>query len=124
MLYAKFTPDGIPSHIVNDPRDGYEPLPDGMSIMDAAAHMRAPDGTWHKRPPPPEPSPEAVEAQRVAQIEAAYQAALVERETAIDAAITASEAYRSFIRGGMTLTAYRDAAAEIAARFPMPERSA
>jgi hypothetical protein len=67
-----------------------------------------------------EPSPAEIEAQRLAQ----NAAALVERETAIDAAITASDAYRSFIRGGMTLTDYRNAASEIAAQFPMPEQSA
>ena len=66
-----------------------------------------------------ESSPAEIEAQRLAQI----AAALDEREAAIDAAITSSAEYRSFIRGGMTLTAYRDAAATIAAQFPMPERA-
>ena len=54
--------------------------------------------------------------------EGKYQMALAERDNAIDAAIMSSDAYRSFIRGDMTLTAYRDAAAKIAAQFPMPDR--
>jgi hypothetical protein len=54
--------------------------------------------------------------------EAEYQAAVAEREAAVDAAIQASAAYRMFIRGEMTLTAYRDAVSEIGDAFPMPVR--
>jgi hypothetical protein len=79
---------------------------------------------WIERDPPTPPSPEeiaAMETERAAQEAAAAEAA---REEAIDAAISASPAYRQFLRGEMTLTAYRDAAAAIAAQFPKPERPA
>lgn len=80
------------------------------------------DGEWQLRPPEPEilPTPEEI----AAKAEEDYQAALAAREEQIDAAILASPAYRQFLRGQMTLTAYRDAVADIAASFPMPERQA
>jgi hypothetical protein len=76
------------------------------------------DGQWLPRPPDPEiePTPEEIARQQ----EEAYQAALAAREAEIDAAILASPAYRQFLRGEMTLTAYREAATEIADRFPKP----
>jgi len=76
------------------------------------------DGAWVLRDPEPvaEPTPEDIARQRAE----AHQTALEERERQIDAAILSSGAYRRFLRGEMTLTAYREAASEIAASIPMP----
>jgi len=101
--------------------EGAVALPENVVDPDAfmASHMLV-DGAWQRKPVVEhEPTPEEIEAAK----EADYQDRLAAREAAIDAAITASAAYRSFIRGGMTLTAYRDAASDIAAQFPMPERT-
>jgi hypothetical protein len=61
MLYAKFTPEGIPGHIIDQPQDGYHPLPDGMSVERAAALMLV-DGAWVARPLPSPPTPEELAA--------------------------------------------------------------
>lgn len=119
VLHVIFTPEGIPGHISADPRPGSEPV-EGLTIDFLAGHRRTEKGEWVPRDPvvPVPPTPEEL----AAQAEAEYQAALDAREAAVDAAITASDAYRLFLRGGMTLTAYREAAANIAASFPMPDR--
>ncbi len=86
MLYAKFTPEGIPGHIIDRPQDGYDALPKGMTVLQAAALMLV-NGEWVKRPPPPPPTVEELaamaEAQRLADIEAAAVAA-AEREERIE----------------------------------------
>lgn len=120
-FWVLFTPDGIPGWIGDAPRDGAEQV-DGLTIPFLAAHRRTAEGAWVKRDPvvPVPPTAEEIAAQR----EAEYQAALEAREQAIDAALVASAPYRQFIRGELTLTAYRDAAAKIAATFPLPVKAA
>jgi hypothetical protein len=73
MPYAKFTPEGIPFHIIPKPQDGYDPLPEGMTADQASVLMLV-MGEWVKRPPPPPPTDEEISAQvealRLVQIEA------------------------------------------------------
>lgn len=123
QAYIKFTTDGIPGWFGVAPIDGAE-LVDVTFIGGdpnpfLASHRRV-NGEWVLRDPVKviPPTADEIEAER----EAVYQAAVATREDAIDAAILASPAYRSFIRGDMTLTAYREAASDIEAQFPMPVR--
>lgn len=124
MLHVIFTPDGIPGHISLDPRPGSQPVEPlavwGDPIAFLAAHRRTDKGQWVPRDPVPEwvPSPEDLAAQS----EAEYQAAVEARIAAIDAAIEASEPYRQYKWGEITLTAYRAEVAKIVASFPVPER--
>jgi hypothetical protein len=115
-LWVRFTDDGIPAWFGPAWVEGAEWV-EGIAPETLITHRRV-DGVWTLREPEPPPSPEDIatmEAERAAQEAEAAEAA---REEAIDAAIAASPAYRKFLRGEMTLTAYRDAAAAIAAQFP------
>lgn len=58
------------------------------------------------------------------QRQAEYRAAVEARDAALDAALLASEPFRQFLRGDLTLSNYRTEAAKIAADFPMPEEPA
>ena len=123
QIYIKFTEDGIPGWFGASPIDGAQSVDVTFAGDDPtlflASHRRV-SGDWVLRDPVKVIPPTAEEI--AAEQEAAYQAAVAAREEAVDAAILASPAYRSFIRGDMTLTAYRDAASEIEAQFPMPVR--
>jgi hypothetical protein len=121
MLYVQFDALGRAAVIYDTPRDGAEPV-EGLDRLFLARHRRTDKGEWVAREAEPETEYQPTQEDMDAMREAEYQAALDAREAAVDAAIMSSDAYRSFIRGDMTLTAYRDAAAKIAAQFPMPER--
>ena len=121
MLYVQFDALGRAAVIYDTPRDGAEPV-EGLDRLFLARHRRTDKGEWVAREAEPETEYQPTQEDMDAMREAEYQAALDAREAAVDAAIMSSDAYRSFIRGDMTLTAYRDAASKIAAQFPMPER--
>ncbi len=74
MLYAKFTPEGIPGHIIDHAQDGYDPLPEGMTVEQAAALMLV-KGAWVARPVPRPATQEELAAIAAAAQEAAEQAA-------------------------------------------------
>ena len=112
--WVRFTTDGTPEWFGVDQIDGAEWVA-GVDRETLVTRRRV-NGKWVDRLPEPEAKPDP------AALEAEYQEALAAREGEIDAAVTASDAYRRFIRGQMTLTAYRDAAAEIAASIPMPTK--
>lgn len=118
--WARFTEDGKAAWFGPAWVEGAE-FVEGVDADTLITHRRV-DGAWIPREPEPvaEPTPEEI----AAMAEADWQAALATREAQIDAAILASPAYRQFLRGEMTLTAYRDAASAIAEGFPMPERPA
>lgn len=67
----------------------------------------------------------ATEEDIAARREAEYQEAIDAREAEVKAALMDSEPFRQFLAGAITLTAYRDAAAKIAAEveasFPLSE---
>ena len=117
-MWVLFTDDGSPRWFGPSPVAGAE-LIEGVDQPTLLACRRV-NGEWALRDPVEVIPPTADEI--AADLEAVYQAALVARDDAIDAAVTTSAAYRSFIRGGMTLTAYREAAAEIEDQFPIPSR--
>jgi hypothetical protein len=97
-------------------------VPDAVVIVPAfmAAH-RWDRNAWVRRPPEPEPelAPEEIAAAK----EAAYQAALDDRDKAIDAMLLESEPFRQLLRGELTLAAYNRKASELAMSIPMPERA-
>jgi hypothetical protein len=125
QAWAHFTADGCASPIWFSEHDGAEKLDfpeiesaDGLIEL-LAGNRRTDAGEWVPRDPvkPVEPTAEEL----AAMAEAGYQARLGAWEAEVDAAITASPVYRQFIRGEMTLTAYREAAADITASIPKPE---
>lgn len=117
--WVRFAADGTPDAYSGSWFEGSEWV-ENVPPKALETCRREPGGEWVLRDPAPvvPRTAEEIEAER----EAVYQAAVSAREDAVDAAILASPAYRSFIRGDMTLTAYRDAASDIEAQFPMPER--
>lgn len=124
-MHVIFTPDGLPGWFGPEPVKGSVPLDmaglsEGVDLAFFLAANRLVDGKWLPREPVKAHEPTAEELAEAANQE--HQAALADREAAIDAAVLASDAYRQFLRGEMTLTAYRDAASDIAAGVPMPGR--
>lgn len=73
---------------------------------------------WQDKPP--------TETELADMRQAEYDAAVEAREAAVLAHITASPEYRAFVSGATTLTAYREDAARIRARFeadnPLPPK--
>lgn len=116
-MWVIFTEDGIPGWFGPEQVSGAEYVED-VSHDTLLSHRRNEAGEWVLRDPVV-PEPKSDEQLRLEAV-AAYDAAIEARETAIDAAVLASSAYRQFLRGQMTLTAYRDAASGIADSFPMP----
>jgi hypothetical protein len=124
--WAQINDEGFASPIWFSEQPGAEEL-DFPEIESAdalieflAGHRRTDAGEWVPRDPvkPVEPTAEEL----AAMAEADYQARLAAWNAEVDAAIVASPVYRQFIRGEMTLTAYREAAADITASIPKPER--
>ncbi|HLQ20570.1 MAG TPA: hypothetical protein VK146_16485 [Tabrizicola sp.] len=120
-LHVLFTEDGIPGWIGDAPREGSEVV-EGLSLDFLAAHRRTSRGKWVARSisAPPDPTPEEVAALQ----EAAWQAALADRDLAVRAAL-AAEADPVFFRwqrDEATRDDWLAAVAEVKARFPRPER--
>ena len=120
-LHIVFTEDGIPGWIGSDPREGSEPVED-MTVEFLAAHRRTAKGKWVARAAvkPKEPSPEALAETQ----EAAYQAALADRDRALREAL-AAEADPLFFRWQREEASKEDwlaVVAEVKARYPKPER--
>jgi hypothetical protein len=119
MIYVTFTEDGTPSAMFTEPRPGAEPVEPGEDWgapdLFLAGHRRV-EGAWLPRDPAPPPTPDEIAALKAdrALAEAAANAAAL--EATIDTAIQASPDYRAFLRGALTLTAYRDAASRIEAQ--------
>jgi hypothetical protein len=120
-LHVLFTEDGVPGWIGDTPREGSEAV-EGLSLDFLAVHRRTARGKWVARTVsvPPQPSAEDL----AAQAEAAYQAALADRDAAVRLALTA-EADPLFFRWQRDEAAREDwlaAVAAVKARFPKPER--
>lgn len=116
--WVKFNDVGVPTSFSGARFDGSE-LVQGVTDKQLCT-MRRVGGEWVSREAEEEYVPTAEDIAR--EKEEAYQQALEEREQLVDATIMQSPDYRAFIRGEMTLTAYRDAASKIAASIPMPAR--
>lgn len=123
--YVVFDLDGQASPILWQEQPGTEELEflteSSEAIIDfLASHRRTVEGDWVLRDPVvvPEPTPEEIEAAR----EADYQARLRAWEAEVSAAIDASEPWRAYKWGEITLTAYRPQAQAIRNSIPMPER--
>ena len=124
MLYAKFTPDGIPGHIITQAREGYEVLPSEMTIAQAAVSMLVdtPDGrNWMPRPPvqiiPP------TEQELAAQAEAERESAELVRDQAVREALTkyADPLFFKWQRDEGTRSEWLQRIVEIKAAFPRIE---
>jgi hypothetical protein len=120
-LHIVFTETGIPGWIGTEPREGSEPVED-LSLDFLAAHRRTTRGKWVARiaAVPEAPTPEALAELQ----EAAYQAALADRDQALRTALTA-EADPLFFRWQRDEVGKEEwlaAVAEVKARFPKPER--
>jgi hypothetical protein len=120
-LHVVFTETGIPGWIGTDPREGAEPVED-LTVEFLAGHRRTAKGNWVARAAakPQEPTAEALaEAQ-----EAAWLAALADRDQALRAAL-AAEADPLFFRWQRDETSkeeWLEAVATVKARYPKPER--
>lgn len=119
MLHVLFTEDGIPGWIGEAPREGSEPV-EGLSIAFLAAHRRTARGKWVARTPvaPPEPSAEALEAERAA----AHEAALAARADAVREALAreADPLFFQWQRGEATEADWLAAVKAVKERFPRP----
>ncbi len=120
-LHVLFTEDGIPGWIGDAPRQGSEPV-DGLDIAFLAGHRRTARGKWVARTAqaPAEPTAE----ERASAADAAYLAALADRDQAVRAAL-AVEADPLFFRWQREEATREDwlaAVAAVKARFPKPER--
>lgn len=112
--WVRFTADGTPEWFGVEPIDGAEWV-EGVD-RETLVTFRRVNGKWVDRLPEPEAKPDP------ATLEAEYQEALQVRQAQVLDAIASSDVYARFMMGQMTLTAYRDAAAEIAASIPMPTK--
>lgn len=121
-LHVLFTDDGIPGWIGDAPREGSEPV-EGLDIDFLAAHRRTLRGKWVARtaPVPVEPTAEDL----AAEAEAAYQAAVAERDLAVREAlaIEADPLFFRWQREEATREDWMAAVAAVKARFPKPARS-
>lgn len=114
QLYAEFNAAGEPFHIRRDDQDvtGMEPLPDDMTVEQAAILRRLPDGTWGPRLAPPPPTEEDL-ARAAAEDLAARQAA---RLAAIEAELAP---YVEDQKAGMvTALQLQKKRALVSARYP------
>lgn len=116
MLYAKFTPEGFPAHIIAQPQDGYDALPEGMTEYEAAGLMLV-KGEWVPRPPPPPPT----EAELAARAEA-ERTAQAEAEAEIERAMM-EEAFRRALPEMHLRTAGKITIAQYNARFAAIEEA-
>lgn len=120
-LHVLFTEDGIPGWIGEAPRDRSEPV-EGLSLDFLATHRRSARGKWVARAAPAPLEPTAGDLAATA--EAAYHAALADRDQALRAAL-AAEADPVFFRWQRGEATREDWLAEVAAvkaRFPKPDR--
>lgn len=119
-LHVLFTEDGIPGWIGDTPREGSERL-DGLTVDFLASHRRTSRGKWVARAAPVQVEPTVEDLAAAA--EAAYQAALADRDQAVRAAL-AAEADPLFFRWQREEATRDDwlaAVAAVKARFPRPD---
>ena len=119
-MWVLFTDTGIPGWFGSEPVDGAEWV-EGVDATFLCRNRRTAKGKWVERGPVPVVEP--TEAERVAEREAAYLAALESRDEALREALSreADPVYFRWRRGEAGEAEWLARVAEVKARFPKPD---